>query len=194
MAENSLFAILLRSPWWIAAAIALAVSGLAAVVMPEAYKGAALFAGLPFAVIACVAGYRQARMPSARSVDATLRSLRTLPSQDFAALVENALRLQGYDVGRSGAGGADFEAAKEGRVTLVHCRRWKVAQTGIGPLRELASAARAREANEAIYVATGEVTAQARAFAAEHRIRLLDGPALVAWLPAPLRRTVASAR
>jgi restriction endonuclease Mrr len=38
---------------------------------------------------------------------------------------------------------------------------------------------RAREAAACIYVATGEVTAQARAFAAERNIRLLEGAELV---------------
>jgi hypothetical protein len=40
-------------------------------------------------------------------------------------------------------------------------------RTGIEPMREFHAAARAREANERVYVAAGEITDNARAFAAE---------------------------
>ena len=69
------------------------------------------------------------------------------------------------------------------RSTLVACRRWKAMRTGIEPLRELEDARRAMTQNGAapqcIYVATGEVTAQARAFADERNIRLIEGAELV---------------
>ena len=192
MAENSLFAILLRSSWWISAAIAIGVAALAVAIAPEAYRLFAAFAALPFVVIACIAGWKQLRMPSMRRVDDTLASLRAMSSQQLATLVEAALRAQGHAVERSSAPGADFEASKDGRVTLVHCHRFKVAQTGVGPLRELESAMRARDAAAGLYLAAGEVTAQARAFASANRIRLLDGMALVQWLPAAVARASAT--
>ncbi|HYR33109.1 MAG TPA: restriction endonuclease, partial [Burkholderiales bacterium] len=77
------------------------------------------------------------------------------------------------------SGGADFELVQGSRSTLVACKRWKAMRTGIEPLRELEDARRAREAAECIYVATGEVTAQARAFAAERNIRVVEGAELV---------------
>lgn len=194
MAENSLFAILLRSSWWISAAIAVGVAALAMAIVPEAYRAFAGFAALPFVVIAGVAGWKQWRTPSVRRVDDTLASLRALSSQQLADLVEEALRAQGHAVQRSAAPGADFEATRDGHVTLVHCRRFKVAQTGVGPLRELHAAMQAREAREALYLAAGEVTAQARAFATANRIRLLDGVALVQWFPAGALRARAARR
>ena len=45
----------------------------------------------------------------------------------------------------------------------------------------------AREADDAIYVAAGEVTDQAKQFAARNRIRLVQGADLVAWFPASRR-------
>ena len=68
------------------------------------------------------------------------------------------------------------------RSTLVGCKRWKAMRTGIEPLRELDAARRAREAHGCIYVATGEITAQAAAFAAEKNIRLLQGAELARML------------
>src|SRR5262249_56718817 len=59
--------------------------------------------------------------------------------------------------------------------TLVACKRWKAVRTGIEPLRELQAAREAREAHFCVYVATGEITEQARGFAAEKKINLMQG-------------------
>jgi restriction endonuclease Mrr len=45
----------------------------------------------------------------------------------------------------------------------------------VEPLREVLAAAAAREADDCIYIVAGEVTDNARSFAAEKRIRLLGG-------------------
>jgi restriction system protein len=86
-------------------------------------------------------------------------------------------------VSRLDGGAADFELAKAGRISLVACKRWKAARTGVDPLRDLHDAKRAREAHECIYVATGEITEGARAFALERSLRLIHGAELVKLLP-----------
>ncbi|MGE0875085.1 MAG: restriction endonuclease [Burkholderiales bacterium] len=95
-----------------------------------------------------------------------------------SAAIEEAYRAEGYAVTRASGNGADFEVARAGRSTLVACKRWKVARTGIEPLRELHAAALAREVPDCVYIAAGEVSANALAFAAEKRIRLLHGAEL----------------
>lgn len=194
MAENSLFAMLLRAPWWISALVCLVVGGLAAVIAPAAYVGFAVFAAFPFAIIACIAAWRQSRLPSAKRVDETLQSLRGMPWSGFGSVVEQRLRDQGYEVARLDAAGVDFEAVKAGRRTLVYGKRWKVAQTGVAPLRELQAAMRARDASEGLYLAAGEITQQARAFANQHGIRLLEGAGLVQWLALASRPKAAVAQ
>jgi restriction system protein len=101
---------------------------------------------------------------------------------DFSAAIEDAFRRDGYAVSRLNGAAADFEMTKAGRVSLVSCKRWKVARTGIEPLRELDAARRAREAHECVYVAAGEVTDNARAFAAQKNIRLAQGAELARLL------------
>jgi len=54
-------------------------------------------------------------------------------------------------------------------------------------LRELHAAGRACAADALIYVAAGEITEQARAFAASNAIRLVEGLELVKRVPAPPR-------
>ncbi len=177
--HDSLFAVLLRSPWWYSAALAAAIFGVIRLFLPPGY---ALFAALPFIAIALYLVWKALRAPGARRIAKTLDGLREMSWDEFAAALEEAFQRDGYTVKRLGAerpAGADFELVQGSRSTLVACRRWKAMRTGIEPLRELEDARRSMMQNdgaaECIYVATGEVTAQARAFAAERNIRLLEG-------------------
>ncbi len=190
MNKNSLFAVLLRSPWWISFAVAAGTAVLARFAfakfsMPEIY---AVFVPLPFIVIGGYAAWQQLRAPSAAQIADTLASLLALSWDQFSATLEDAFRRDGYAVSRPGIAGADLELAKAGRVSLVACKRWKVARTGVEPLRELDAARRARDAHEGIYIGAGEITDQARAFAAEKNIRLLHGAELAKLLPQPISR------
>ena len=60
--QNSLFAILLRSPWWISAMVGIGVALVLRLFLPIEF---AIFGGLPFLVIAAVAGWRELRRPCA---------------------------------------------------------------------------------------------------------------------------------
>ncbi|MEK6243864.1 MAG: restriction endonuclease [Pseudomonadota bacterium] len=188
MNKNSLFAVLLRSPWWISIAVAAGVFALARMALPEAYAPYGMFASLPFIVIGSYAGWQQLRAPSASSIAATLEALRALSWDDFSRALEDAFRRDGYGVIRLGGAGADLELTKAGRVSLVGCKRWKVARTGVEPLRELDAARRAHDAHEGIYIAAGEITDNARAFATGNNIRLLHGADLAQLLPVAKRR------
>ena len=147
-----------------------------------------VFVALPFLVIGCVAAWQQLREPSAERVAATLEALRALSWEEFSAALEDAYRRDGFDASRLNVAGADLELTRAARVTVVGCKRWKVARTGIEPLKELDAARRAREAHECIYVAAGEITENARAFAAEKNIRLLHGAELAKLVPAGTAR------
>ncbi len=189
MNKNSLFAVLLRSPWWISIAAGAALFAAARALLPVAYGPYAIFSALPFLVIGAVAAWKQLRAPSAERIAATLEALRTLPWDAFSGALEEAFRREGHGVTRIEAAGADFELTKGSRVSLVGCKRWKVARAGVEPLRELYAARLAREAHDCIFVTTGEITANARAFAVEHNIRLLEGDELARLVPGAGRQS-----
>jgi restriction system protein len=183
MNPNSLFAVLLRSSWWISAAIALALGSLAFALLPEAYRVVGAAGALPFLVISAIAGWKQARAPSSARVERTVEAARAMNWADFANAVEAGYRRDGWEVTRLDGGAADFAIARAGRTSLVGARRWKVGRTGVEPLRELVAARDAREAQGCTYLAVGEVTENARAFAAKNRIELVEGEALARLLP-----------
>ena len=155
--------------------------------LPDAYAPYAMFASLPFIVIGTYAAWQQLRAPSAAQIAATLESLRALSWDEFSAALEDAFRRDGHSVSRLNIAGADLELTKSGRTSLVGCKRWKVARAGVEPLRELEAARHARETHECIYVAAGEITDNARAFAAGKNIRLLHGAELAKLLPGTKR-------
>jgi restriction system protein len=160
----------MRAPWWMSILAAVPLFGAVQLFLPPI---AALFATFPFLGIAAFAAWRQLRVPGAASVAETLGTLREMTWENFSAVMAEALRRDGYAVEATG-GGADFAARKDGRLALVGCKRWKVAQTGIGPLRELLDAKKSAGAQECIYVAAGGFTDNARDFARHNAIRLLS--------------------
>jgi restriction system protein len=182
MAPNSLFAMLLRSPWWLSFVIAGAVAAVARLLLPQAYEAFALFSAIPFSVIGIVAAWRQLRAPSAARVSDTLAAVGAMSWPAFAGALERAFRRDGHEVARLPGPAADFEVTRAGRLTLVSCRRWKAARTGVEPLRELHAAMASRGAANGLYVALGTASEAASAFAAAHGIELLQGTALAALL------------
>ncbi|MDA0225877.1 MAG: restriction endonuclease [Proteobacteria bacterium] len=171
MHENSLFAVLMRKPWWLSALIALGLFMVARVWIPVVYAAAV---PVPFMLIAAVRGWRQLNTPGEARVAAALEAVHALSWDAFATALEDGWRREGFAVVR-GRGTVDFELSRDGRLSLVVAKRWKAARTGIDPLKELHAAVRAREAAEGIYLAAGEVTETARAFAIANAIRLVEG-------------------
>jgi restriction system protein len=169
------FAILARSPWWISALIAVGIFVGMRLFMPLEI---AIFSTSPFVVIAVYSGWRALRTPGAGRVAATLARLAAMPREGFTAALEAGWRREGYEVSRAYGAPFDMELRREGKVSLVVCRRWKAERTGVEPLRELHAAGAKREARELIYVAAGGITEQAQAFAAEKKVRLVYGAEL----------------
>ena len=192
MAENSLFAILLRSSWWWSFAAALGVVLIARLALPTEYVAYGAVGALPFVVIAALAAWKQLRSPSAARIAGTLQAIGSMSWHEFSGAMESAFRREGYGVTRLPGPAADFELSKGGRTTLVSCKRWKVARAGIEPLRELHTAKQALDVQHGIYVAAGEMTDNARKFAAGNGIQVWQGTELAHLLRGIVRPKKAS--
>jgi len=170
MAKNSLFAVLLRSPWWISAAIAAVMTALALALLPPDYRVVGALSALPFCVIAAMAARRQWHLPNAAQVEQTAKTLGAMAWPAFAQQLEDTFRRDGWTVQRGKAEPADFELERQGRRMLVHARRWKSARLGLENLRALQAAREAAAAPDALCICLGELSDTARPFAAKHRI------------------------
>jgi restriction system protein len=178
MAKNSLFAVLLRSPWWISLAIAAALSLVAAAFLPDGYRAVGALSTLPFIVIGGIAAVRQSRLPSAAKVASTQQAVSTMAWPEFAGLLEQAFRRDGWSVQRVNTAGVDFDLERQGRHMFVSARRWKSARTGLETLRALQTARENAEAADALCIGLGDLTDNAVPFAVEHRIAFWRAPEL----------------
>ncbi len=178
MSEKSLFAVLLRSPWWVSFLLVAVVALLAGALLPDKYAGVGMLGGFPFFVIGCMAFWRQRNLPSDAHAEQVLQTLSGMGWRDFSALLETAFIRQGYSVTPL-QGAADLQLEKKGVITLVSAKRWKAATMGVESLRELVAQRQALEAGNSVCISLGQVSDKARAYAAENRVTLISGVDLV---------------
>ena len=172
MSEKSLFAVLLRSPWWISGLIAVLLGAVAAALLPAEFKGAGALSGLPFLVISAMAAWRQWRLPSSARVAATSQAVSVMAWPQFAGLLAQAFERDGYSVQRSQSEAFDFRLERQGRSTLVAARRWKSNRTGLETLKALQAARASGGAADALLISLGALSDNARPYATAQAITL----------------------
>jgi restriction system protein len=181
MSERSLFATLLRAPWWVSFVVMAVVALVAGALLPEEYKIPGMLGAFPFFVIGVMAAWRQRHAISAERIEVLVEQARSMAWRDFAMLIERALRQQGFGVTALDAGPADFRIEKQGRAVLVSAKRWKAATVGAEHLRELLAARDRADAASCSCMTLGSFSPAALELAREQGIQLL-GPADVAQL------------
>jgi restriction system protein len=180
--KNSLFAVLLRSPWWVSVGIGAVLGLVAAALLPAQFRVVGSLSGFPFLVIGAMAAQRQWRLPSATRVRQTQVAVGSMGWPAFQALLAEALRRDGYlPVPAVVAGeAADLVLQRGGQRLLLNARRWKSARLGVETLRAL-QAARERERQRedgsadlprAVCICLGEISDNAGAYAAAQGITL----------------------
>jgi restriction system protein len=178
MSEKSLFAVLLRSPWWISFVLVAVIALAAGALLPKEYAGVGMLGGFPFFVIGCMAMWRQRNLPSAAELEKGMSMLSSMGWRDFSALLETAFTRQGYTVKHLN-GAADMQLEKKGVLTVVSAKRWKAAALGVESLRELVAARDALEARNCVCITLGQVSAKANEYAEQNRITLISDADLV---------------
>ena len=180
MAPNSLFAVLLRSPWWISFTVALLIGLASRALLSDALAPFGAMGALPFLVVGSIAALRQWRAPGSSQIARVQGVLAQMAWRDFALALEQAYTRQGYQVSRLPSAGADLLLAKDGRSTLVACKRWKAANHGADSLRNLAAERQTQDASHCVYVSILAVNAACQRAAREVKVDLLSGTDLVA--------------
>lgn len=183
MSENSLFAVLLRAPWWISLVVMSVFALAAAALLPREYVPFGVMGAFPFLVIGCITAWRQWHAPSPAALEQLLAHIASLPWRDFAQTVEKAAKAQGYAVERLNAQAADFSLRKGGKTSLLCCKRWKAASQGVEAVRELVAAVQlSPDASAGLYFSLTPVSGAAQQLAKAEGISLLSDKALAQWL------------
>lgn len=109
-------------------------------------------------------------------------SLSRMSWQEFELLVGEAFRMQGYQVAENGGGGADggidLVLRKDDQKFLVQCKQWKAFSVGVGVIRELFGVMTAKGAAGGFVVTSGYFTDEAKYFARDVKVTLIDGAQL----------------
>lgn len=170
MRENSVFAKLLRSPWWVSMLVGGIVALVAAALFAEKYAYWGIFIALPFFVIGTVRAWRQMQEPSQHTIALTEEAIRGMTPREFSGLLTAAYEADGYAVTPSKGKAADLKLENNGQITLVSCKRVKAANTGVEPLRALVAAGETQQAARLVYITLGGLSLEAFEYAAEHGI------------------------
>ena len=182
MAPNSLFAILLRSRWWISFVVGAVIVLLTVSLLPQDLKLVGALGSVPFFAIGFVALVRQLQAPSPAQTQALLNQAASQNWPQFAQLLEAAWRAEGYNVERLPQGEADFVLTRQGKTALVYAKRWKAATHGIEPLKQLQAATAQRQLQDAVYIALNPLHDNARNYARDHNMVVLQGQELATLL------------
>lgn len=181
MAEGSAFAVLLRSPWYYSALIGAALA-LLSLILPSAQIAILVAAAsLPFFGIALFAAYKQFQRPSPKQIGEIEQQARSMTAKQVSQKIAEVYIEARFDSVEFKGNAAQLELERGNRKLLVNSKRFKAANSGIEPLKEMVNAGEKIEATGYIYVALGTVSAAAREFAAENNIELVYGARLVEY-------------
>jgi restriction system protein len=194
--NESLLNLLVNFPWW----VSVLVSGIAFVllrfVLPsiefqnilansfaKSLSSVAPIIALVFLIPAPISALRswqkRTRLDSLKGID----SIRALGWREFEALVGEAYRRQGYRVVENTTAGPDegidLVLKKDGGLALVQCKQWKSAKVGVNIVRELLGVMTAKHTTSGILITSGVFSQEAKNFAADKPIDLVDGTQLL---------------
>jgi restriction system protein len=194
--KESIIDLLIKMPWW----VSVLVSGLALLFLrallplvdfgnmtinsfAKGISGVAPFIAIVLLIPAPMAafnGWRKRRiLDNQKGID----SIRALSWREFEELVGEAYRRQDYRVIENTTvgpdEGIDLVLKKDGRLALVQCKHWKSAKVGVNIIRELLGVMSAEQASNGIVITSGVFTQEAKNFAADKPLDLIEGKQLV---------------
>jgi len=184
---------LTRAPWWVSLILAAVVFVGLRFVVPAftatgpAFKTFAAIVWLPFCLlflfIAAISALRSFHKRRLLDRQTGIDSIRALPWKQFEELLGEAYRRRGYAVTenetRGADGGVDLYVEKGGNRYLVQCKQWKTWKVPVSVVREMFGIMTAKRASGVVIVTSGMFTQEAKDFAADKPIDLVEGQALV---------------
>lgn len=175
MAKNSLFAILLRSPWWISLALVGVIVLVSNALLATEVRVFGWMGAFPFVVIGGLALKRQWGKPSAKQEAAAVERLHKLTNAEMKAALVADFEREGYAVTQLKSTGADLLITRPSDTKVISFSRWKMAQPGVAALEALHKAMQLQKADEAIFVHLFALSDAASLWQAPENMRFLHG-------------------
>ncbi|MBS0660911.1 MAG: restriction endonuclease [Verrucomicrobia bacterium] len=179
--------LLVLLPWYVAAAVAGLVFAAGPFLGP--FGPASRLFGFLFLFLAALSALRAARTRAALASQTTLEELLQIDPKHFEELMGEVFRREGYAVqetlSRGADGGIDLRLRRGADTAVVQCKRWaSTRKVGAPVLHQILGVSTAEGFQHAILVTTSGFTAEARSFAGQNGIELVDGQALLRRLAA----------
>jgi restriction system protein len=140
--------------------------------------------GFLVGAIASLARRSQAKTLFGNAIGRSRRAIAEMSWTQFERLVGEAFRRRGFDVretggsGSGGDGGVDLMLSKNGERWLVQCKHWRSTSVGVSVIREVYGVITAQRAAGGYVVTSGGFTQEARRFAQDSGVELIDGAGL----------------
>lgn len=179
--HGSLFAVLLRSSWWYSALIALSIIVISLVLVGGNYGVLFTSLSLPFIGIAGYVAYKQSKQPSRKQVLEFAQKAYGMTATQIANKISETYVKERFDAEPFKGKAAEIALERGNRKLLLSSKRFKAANTGIEPLKQLVAAGENAEATGYLYVTLGEVSAPAQKYAEENNIELIGAHKLTAF-------------
>lgn len=142
----------------------------------------AIILALLFLIPAMFSFYDLLRKKELLDAQLGLASIESLTWEQFEELVAEAYRRKGYSVvennGVGPDGGVDLLLKKDGNLFLVQCKQWRNQKVDVRVIREMYGLMAARQANGVMIITSGLFTQEAKNFAADKPIDLIEGSQL----------------
>jgi restriction system protein len=197
--RKSIIDVLFVLPWWVSVIAAAVVYVVCAFALPAYFasspftadigstaKTAAPYAAALFLLVGFGSFVRSFLIRRKFDSIGGLEGIRDLSRRQFESIVGEAFRRRGYSVMENAVdgpdGGIDLVLRKGGEKIYVQCKQWKKRRVGVKPIRELYGVIVAGGAKGGFFVASGDYSEEARAFAKRTGIQLIDGPKLAGML------------
>jgi len=187
ISQGSLFAVLLRSPWWYSVLVGFFLIGLSAAVFGGQYVALGIFSALPFFGIAGFSGFKQSQRPSQKRMLEVDQMARKIPARQIAEKIAESYIEKRYDSRVFSGKEAELELERGNRKLLLCSKRFKAANTGVEPLKQLVSVGENVEATGYLYVALGDISAPAWDYAQQNDIELIQADRLAAFFDGQAR-------
>jgi restriction system protein len=135
------------------------------------------------ALISAINSWRKRKL---LDMQESIDTVRNLNWKEFEELVGEAYRRQGYTVYENTSagpdGGIDLTLKKNGELILVQCKQWRNIKVGVDKVRELYGVQISQNANRSILMTSGFFTQEAKNFAANKPIDLVEGSQLLEFI------------
>ena len=112
-----------------------------------------------------------------------LRAMKPSAFEDYITNLFSRLGYKAQAVGQSYDGGIDVIAEKDGITNYIQCKKFITSQVAVGAVRDFYGALADRLANgQGYFITTNKFTLEARKFAEDKPIELIDGFELISYI------------